>query len=80
MKLFVFSSRTMKEIIRDPLSLFFGLVFPIFLLILLTLMNQNIPGEIFDINELTPGIAVFGLSFMLYLLGKLSRKIERVNY
>lgn len=67
MKLFVFSSRTMKEIIRDPLSLFFGLVFPIFLLILLTLMNHNIPGDIFDINELTPGIAVFGLSFMALL-------------
>ena len=74
MKLFVFSSRTMKEIIRDPLSLFFGLVFPIFLLILLTLMNQNIPGDIFDINELTPGIAVFGLSFMALFAGQIIAK------
>ena len=74
MKLFVFSSRTLKEIIRDPLSLFFGLVFPIFLLILLTLMNQNIPGDIFDINELTPGIAVFGLSFMALFAGQIIAK------
>lgn len=74
MKLFVFSSRTMKEIIRDPISLFFGLVFPIFLLILLTLMNQNIPGDIFDINELTPGIAVFGLSFMALFAGQIIAK------
>lgn len=74
MKLFVFSSRTLKEIIRDPLSLFFGLVFPIFLLILLTLMNQNIPGDIFDINELTPSIAVFGLSFMALFAGQIIAK------
>ncbi len=74
MKLFVFSSRTLKEIMRDPLSLFFGLVFPIFLLILLTLMNQNIPGDIFDITELTPGIAVFGLSFMALFAGQIIAK------
>lgn len=74
MKLFVFSSRTLKEIIRESLSLFFGLVFPIFLLILLTLMNQNIPGDIFDINELTPGIAVFGLSFMALFAGQIIAK------
>lgn len=71
MRSIVFSSRTTKEIIRDPLTLFFGLLFPIFLLVLLTLMNQNIPGDIFDINELTPGIAVFGLSFMALFAGQI---------
>ena len=74
MKSIVLSSRTTKEIIRDPLTLFFGLLFPIFLLVLLTLMNQNIPGDIFDINELTPGIAVFGLSFMALFAGQIIAK------
>ena len=74
MKTFAFSSRTVKEIIRDPISLFFGLVFPIFLLILLTLMNRNIPADIFDINDLTPGIAVFGLSFMSLFAGQIIAK------
>lgn len=74
MKTFAFSSRTVKEIIRDPISLFFGLVFPIFLLILLTLMNRNIPADIFDINNLTPGIAVFGLSFMSLFAGQIIAK------
>lgn len=60
----MFSSRTMKEIIRDPISLFFGLAFPIIILLLLTLTNQNVPNDLFNINRLTPGIAVFGLSFM----------------
>lgn len=70
MKTLMFSSRTLKEIIRDPISLFFGLVFPIILLILLTLINNNIPTDIFDINQLTPGIAVFGLSFMALFAGQ----------
>ena len=74
MKTYAFSSRTLKEIIRDPISLFFGLAFPIFLLILLTLINRNIPADIFDINELTPGIAVFGLSFMSLFAGQIIAK------
>lgn len=74
MKTAVFSSRTLKEILRDPISLFFGLVFPVLLLILLTIMNRNIPGDIFDITELTPGIAVFGLSFMSLFAGQMIAK------
>lgn len=74
MKTFAFSSRTLKEIIRDPISLFFGLVFPTILLILLTLMNRNIPADIFEINDLTPGIAVFGLSFMALFAGQIIAK------
>ena len=74
MKTFAFSSRTLKEIIRDPISLFFGLVFPIILLILLTLINRNIPADIFEINDLTPGIAVFGLSFMALFAGQIIAK------
>lgn len=74
MKTIAFSSRTLKEIIRDPISLFFGLAFPNFLLILLTLINRNIPADIFDINDLTPGIAVFGLSFMALFAGQIIAK------
>ena len=74
MKTLVFSSRTLKEIIREPISLFFGLVFPIILLVLLTLINKNIPTDIFDINKLTPGIAVFGLSFMALFAGQIIAK------
>ena len=53
-----------KEIIRDPLSLFFGLIFPIILLLLLSAINHSIPVDLFNITSLSPGIAVFGLSFM----------------
>ena len=49
-------------------------MFPIILLVLLTLINKNIPTDIFDINELTPGIAVFGLSFMALFAGQIIAK------
>ena len=64
MKLRTFSVRTAKEILRDPLTLFFGLGFPLILLLLLTAIQANIPVELFEIERLTPGITVFGLSFM----------------
>lgn len=64
MKMMMFASRTSKETLRDPISLFFGLAFPIIILLLLTLINQNIPNDLFNISNLTPGIAVFSLSFM----------------
>lgn len=64
MKTIFFANRVMKEIIRDPISLFFGLAFPLILLILLTAINSSIPVDLFNIFSLAPGIAVFGLSFM----------------
>lgn len=64
MKLTAFSSRVTKEIVRDPLSLFFGIGFPVILLLLLSAINANAPVNIFNIEELTPGIAVFGYSFL----------------
>lgn len=64
MKLLAFSERTAKEILRDPLNLAFGIGFPIVLILLLSAIQANIPVSLFEIGSLTPGIAVFGLSFM----------------
>ena len=64
MKMLTFSNRNAKEILRDPLNLIFGLGFPIVLILLLTAIQTNIPVTLFEIAHLTPGIAVFGLSFM----------------
>jgi ABC-2 type transport system permease protein len=59
-----FSKRCAKEILRDPLTLLFGLGFPLVLLYLLSAIQSNIPVDMFEIGRLTPGITVFGLSFM----------------
>lgn len=64
MKMLSFAARTAKEILRDPLNLFFGLGFPVVLLLLLSAIQANIPVSMFEIDHLTPGITIFGLSFM----------------
>lgn len=64
MKIMIFAKRCSKEILRDPLNLCFGLGFPLILLILLSALQANIPTSLFEIDSLTPGITIFGLSFM----------------
>ena len=64
MRLRAFSGRTMKEILRDPLNLGFGIGFPVILLLLLSAIQANIPVSLFEIQRLAPGIAVFGLAFL----------------
>ena len=64
MRMMTFAKRCTKEILRDPLNLFFGLGFPLVLLLLLSAIQANVPVNLFEINRLTPGITVFGLSFM----------------
>ena len=64
MRMLTFSNRNAKEILRDPLNLIFGLGFPIVLILLLTAIQANVPVTLFEIGHLTPGIVVFGLSFM----------------
>ncbi|MBE6963596.1 MAG: ABC transporter permease [Ruminococcaceae bacterium] len=64
MRILTFAGRTAKEILRDPLNLFFGLGFPLVLLFLMSAIQANIPVKLFEIQHLTPGITVFGLAFM----------------
>ncbi len=64
MRIWSFSIRTAKEVLRDPITLIFGLCFPVVLLLLLTAIQANIPAEVFAINSLTPGIVVFGQTFL----------------
>lgn len=63
-----FAERNAKEILREPISLLFGVGFPVLLLLLLSFINRSIPAEahmtLFEISTLTPGVAVFGLSFL----------------
>ena len=64
MRMLTFAKRNAKEILRDPLTLVFGLGFPLVLILLLSAIQANIPVPLFEIEHLAPGITVFGLSFM----------------
>ena len=69
MRCFIFAGRTMKELLRDPLSYIFCIGFPIVMLIIMTIVNESIPKEagmtVFRIDNLAPGIAFFGLTFVM---------------
>jgi len=64
MRMTPFAKRCTKELLRDPINLMFGLGFPVVLLLLLSAIQANIPVDLFKIESLSPGICVFGLSFM----------------
>ena len=69
MRMKVFGMRTGKEVLRDPLSYIFCLGFPIVMLLIMTLVNAAIPAEanmtLFSSIKLVPGIAGFGLTFVM---------------
>lgn len=80
MKMMVFASRNTKEILRDPLNYGFGLGFPVIILLLLSAIQANIPVDLFEIEKLTPGIAVFGLSFISLFSSALIAKDRSTSF
>lgn len=84
MRAYVFASRNIKEILRDILTLFFGLAFPLVILLLLYAIGSAVPEEahldMFDIENLTPGITVFGLSFIALFSAQLIAKDKTTSF
>lgn len=74
MKTLVFAERNVKELLRDRLNLAFGLGFPIIILLLLSLIQSNVPVDLFSIEKLSPGVAVFGFSFISLFSGMIIAK------
>ena len=64
MRMLTFARRNTLEILRDPLTIAFGLGFPLVLILLLSAIQANIPVSLFEIEHLTPGVTVFGMAFM----------------
>lgn len=64
MKMLTIARKNFLGLLRDPLSLGFGLGFPLVLLFLLSAIQANVPVPLFVIETLTPGMMVFGLSFL----------------
>lgn len=73
-KTLAFAKRNYLEIVRDALNLVFMLAFPLAILLLLSMLHANIPGAVFPLETLTPGISVFGLSFISLFSGMLIAK------
>ena len=78
MRIILFAKRNTKEVLRDPINLFFGLGFSLIMLMLLSITNSMIPSEVnnpvFSIENLAPGMAMFGTVFLSLFAGMLLAK------
>ena len=72
MRMLNFAKRNFKELIRDPLSLVFEIVLPIFLLFIF--QQINIPEDTYKLENFTPGIIIFGFSFITLFTATLVAK------
>jgi len=84
MRTSIFAIRNAKEILRDPINLFFGLAFPVVLLFLFSMINSAIPPEannpMFEPGQMTPGVAMFGTTFMALFSGMLLSKDRTTSF
>ena len=72
MRMLNFAKRNFKELTRDPLSLIFEIALPIFLLFIF--QQIKVPGEEYKLINFTPGIIVFGFSFITLFTSTLIAK------
>ena len=72
MRILNFAKRNFKEIMRDPLSIIFSVLLPLFLLFIFK--QINIPSESYELHNFTPGIVVFGFSFITLFTAMLVSK------
>ncbi|MBE5781265.1 MAG: ABC transporter permease [Clostridiales bacterium] len=74
MRMLAFCKRNLKEILRDPLNLAFGLGFSLVLLLLLSAIGASAPVPMFQLDQLAPGVTVFGLAFLTLFSATLMAK------
>ena len=72
MRMLSFAKRNFKELIRDPLSLVFEILLPLFLLFIFS--QIEIPSENYQLKNFTPAMIIFGLSFITLFTGTLVAK------
>ena len=72
MRIMNFAKRNFKEISRDPLSLIFAIILPLFLLFIF--QQFDIPNASYELENFTPGIVVFGFSFITLFTAMLISK------
>ena len=73
-----FASRNVKELLRDPLSFIFALLLPLFLLWIF--QQFDIPNEAYILSNFTPGIIVFGFSFITMFTSTLVAKDKSTSF
>lgn len=72
MRIINFAKRNFKELIREPESIVFCIVLPLFLLIIF--QQFKIPNEAYSIENFTPSIIIFSYSFISLFTAQLVAK------
>ncbi len=80
MKMRAFASRNLKEILRDPVNLAFGLGFPLAIMTLFSVIQSRLPFDLYRIDNIVPGIAVFGYSFIALFSATLISKDRTTSF
>lgn len=80
MRVAAFATRNHKEIVRDPITLLFGIGLPILLLGLFSVMQKNMPLALYEMNNLAPGVIVFSFSFLTLFSGMLLGKDKSSSF
>ena len=75
-----FAGRNGKELLRDPVTLIFGVALPVALLAIMSLIQSNAPVEVFAIRSLAPGIAAFSLAFVSMFAAMLIAKDKSTSF
>ena len=66
-----FAKRNFKEIIRDPISVIFAVMLPLFLLYIF--QQFKIPSQAYKLINFTPGVIIFSFSFLTLFTALLIR-------
>ncbi|MES9672915.1 ABC transporter permease [Bacillus pseudomycoides] len=74
MRYLAFASRNRKEILRDPLTLLFGIVLPVIIMCLFSIMQKNMPLDLYHIEN------VFSFSFITLFSGMLIGKDKSSSF
>ncbi len=83
---FPFAKRTYRELLRDPVSLIFGLAFPLILMVVLQIICKNVYTsgsdvlECYEIDKLMIGISVYSFSFTSFYAGIRVSKDKNEGY
>ena len=80
MRWLAFATRNRKELLRDPLTLAFGVGLPLAILWLLSVLQRNLPEGPYPIAALAPGVAVFSFSFISLFSAMLISKDRESSY
>ena len=77
MRIINFAKRNFKEIIRDPLSIIFAIILPLFLLFIF--QQIKIPNDTYNLENFTPGIMIFSFSFITLFSSTLIAKDRQTS-